>query len=95
MPDSVFVGYAVFLLGTVVVGLVRVERGPTSADRMLSAQLLGTASVAILLLLSFGLEMPSLRDVALVFALLAAMTVVAFVKRAWRRSSRPPEENKS
>lgn len=95
MPDSVFVGYAVVLLGTIVVGLVRVERGPTSADRMLAAQLLGTAGVAILLLLSFGLEMPSLRDVALVFALLAAMTVVAFVKRAWRRSSRPAAENKS
>lgn len=83
MPDSVYVGYAVVLLGTIVVGLIRVERGPSPADRMLAAQLFGTAGVAMLLLLSVGLDVPSLRDVGLVFALLAAMTVVAFVKRAW------------
>jgi multicomponent Na+:H+ antiporter subunit F len=83
MPDSVYVGYAVVLLGTIVVGLIRVERGPSAADRMLAAQLFGTAGVAMLLLLSVGLSVPSLRDVGLVFALLAAMTVVAFVKRAW------------
>jgi multicomponent Na+:H+ antiporter subunit F len=83
MPDSVYVGYAIVLLGTIVAGLIRVERGPSPADRMLAAQLFGTAGVAMLLLLSFGLDIPSLRDVGLVFALLAAMTVVAFVKRAW------------
>jgi multicomponent Na+:H+ antiporter subunit F len=41
----------------------------------------------MLLLLSEGLEMPSLRDVGLVFALLAAMTAVAFVKRAWHHGA--------
>jgi multicomponent Na+:H+ antiporter subunit F len=87
MSDSVYVGFAVALLGTIVIGLVRVERGPTPADRMLAAQLFGTAGVAMLLLLSRGLNMPALRDVGLVFALLAAMTVVAFVKRAWHRGS--------
>ncbi|MBU0676031.1 MAG: hypothetical protein KJ950_15450 [Proteobacteria bacterium] len=51
---------------------------------MMAAQLFGTCGVAILLLLAEGLAMPVLRDCALVFALLAAMTVVAFVKRAWR-----------
>lgn len=83
MADSVLVGFAAALLATIIIGLVRVERGPSPADRMLAAQLFGTSGVAMLLLLSVGLDMPSLRDVALVFALLAAMTVVAFVKRAW------------
>ncbi len=83
MPDSVYVGFAVILLATIIIGLIRVERGPTPADRMLAAQLFGTSGVAMLLLLSLGLDMPALRDVALVFSLLAAMTVVAFVKRAW------------
>ena len=86
MPDSVFTGFALALLGTITLGLLRVERGPTPADRMLAAQLFGTAGVAMLLLLSFGLDVPSLRDVGLVFALLAALTVVAFVKRAWHRT---------
>lgn len=74
---------ALFLLVTLVAGLWRVLRGPTPADRMLAAQLFGTTAVAILLLLAQALERPHLRDVALVFALLAAVTAVAFVRRAW------------
>lgn len=85
MSDSIYVAFAAALLGTIFIGLVRVERGPSPADRMLAAQLFGTAGVAMLLLLSVGLDMPSLRDVGLIFALLAAMTAVAFVKRAWHK----------
>lgn len=87
MADQVFTGFAVALLGTVIIGLIRVERGPSAADRMLAAQLFGTAGVGILLLLSVGLGMPSLRDVSLVFGLLSAMAAVAFVKRAWHRGT--------
>jgi len=61
----------------------RILRGPSEADRMLAAQLLGTTTVAILLLLAEAMGQPALRDVGLVFALLAAVTVVAFVRRAW------------
>ena len=80
---EVALGVAGFFLATVAVGLVRVARGPTRADRMMAAQLFGTALVSVLLVLSWGLEAPELVDVALVFALLAALTVVAFVRRAW------------
>ena len=76
-------GLALFLLLTLVAGLWRVLRGPTAADRMLAAQLFGTTSVACVLLLAQAFEQPSLRDVALVFALLAAVTAVAFVRRVW------------
>jgi multicomponent Na+:H+ antiporter subunit F len=79
---SVFlVGAAAFLLCTVAGGMVRVLRGPTSADRMLAVQLFGTTGVAILLLLADALALRALRDVALVFALLAAVLAVTFVKR--------------
>ncbi|TKB28661.1 pH regulation protein F [Desulfopila sp. IMCC35006] len=61
----------------------RVVHGPTNADRMLAAQLFGTTAVAILLLLAQAYGIPALRDVALVFALLAAVTAVAFVRIAW------------
>jgi len=70
----------VVLLASVFVGLLRVFIGPTTGDRMLAAQLLGTGGVAVLLLLAFVLESPSLIDVALVFALLAAVTAVAFAR---------------
>lgn len=74
-------GISVFLLLNLAAGLWRVMRGPTAADRMLAAQLFGTTAVAVLLLLAEGMERPALRDVALVFALLAAVAAVAFVQR--------------
>jgi len=74
---------AVFLMLNLGAGMWRVLRGPTAADRMLAAQLFGTTAVAILLLLAEASGSAALRDVALVFALLAAVTAVAFVRRAW------------
>ena len=69
------------LLASLIAGLVRVARGPTPSDRMLAAQLMGTTGVGILLLLGKALSQPALVDVALVFALLSAVTAVAFVQR--------------
>jgi multicomponent Na+:H+ antiporter subunit F len=81
--NTFYLGLAVFLLLTVFGGLVRLLRGPTAADRMLAAMLLGTTGVAILLLLAQASASSALRDVALVFALLAAVVVVAFVQCTW------------
>ena len=72
------------LLLSILAGLIRVFRGPAPAERMLAAQLFGTAAVAILLVLSQLMAMPALLDVAMVFALLAAVTLVAFVVLASR-----------
>jgi multicomponent Na+:H+ antiporter subunit F len=72
-----------FLLLNLLAGLWRALRGPTAADRMLVAQLFGTTAVAVLLLQARVSGMSALRDVALVFALLAAITAVAFVRRTW------------
>jgi len=78
---------ALFLLLTIAAGMVRVLRGPTDGDRMLAAQLFGTTGVAILLLLAEALAMPALIDVALVFALLAAVATVAFVRQRGEREA--------
>jgi multicomponent Na+:H+ antiporter subunit F len=72
------------LLVTLTVGMWRVLRGPTAADRMLAAQLFGTTAVAILLIFAQMTNYSSLRDVALLLALLAAVTVVAFIRKAWQ-----------
>lgn len=74
---------AILLMLTIIAGLIRVIRGPTSADRMMAAQLFGTTGVAILLLLSQALDTQNLQNVALIFALLAAIMGVAFVRRGW------------
>ncbi|UCG72408.1 MAG: multiple resistance and pH regulation protein F [Chromatiales bacterium] len=81
-----YLAVAVVLLASLCGGMYRVLRGPTPGDRMLAGQLFGTAAVAVLLLVDRASDTSVLVDVALVFALLAAVTVVAFVRRAWRES---------
>lgn len=82
------VSAALILLLTVLAGLTRVAQGPTLADRILVTQLFGTTGVAVLLLLAPDPGRSALRNVALVFALLAAVTVIAFV-RVTAREERP------
>lgn len=75
---------AIWLLLTLLLGLVRIWQGPRPADRILAAQLFGTTGVAVLLVLATVQEMPALRDVALVLALLAVLATAAFVTREVR-----------
>lgn len=70
---------ALVLLLIALGGLHRVVSGPTAADRMLAAQLLGSTSVAILVVLSLATGQAAFFDVALVFAVLAAIALVTFV----------------
>lgn len=74
---------SVVVLATITFGFVRVLRGPHKADRMIAAQLFGTAGVAWVLLIGYATDTPLLSDIALVLALLAAITAIAFVQRAW------------
>ncbi len=73
---------AVALTLSLLLGLVRVLRGPSAADRLMAVQLLGTTGVGLLLLLAPVLDMPALTDVALVLALLAVVAVAALTGRA-------------
>ena len=78
--------FAMILLPAIVAGMFRILRGPTAADRMMTAQLFGTCGVAILLLLGTGMGSTVLLDIALVFALLAALATMTFVRRTWHKS---------
>ena len=64
-------------------GVYQAMRGPTPGDRILVMQLLGTGAVAVLLLIGMATANTALQDVALVLALLAAITIVAFVQHSW------------
>jgi multicomponent Na+:H+ antiporter subunit F len=82
---SFYYGFALFLLLSLVAGLTRILRGPTRCDRLLAAQLLGTTGVAILLVLAEATARPGLRDVALLFAVLAAFNIVVLVRHGGER----------
>jgi multicomponent Na+:H+ antiporter subunit F len=69
------------ILAMLALGLVSILRGPTDADRMMAAQLIGTAGIAVLLLLGTVTGVPAAVDVALILALLATFASIAFVKK--------------
>lgn len=87
---TVFTALLILITG---VALVRVARGPATADRMLGLQLLGTSLTALALLLGVALGHPRLWDVALVFAVLASPTAAVFVASA-RRKTRAIESDR-
>ena len=83
---------AFIILCAIAAGMIRILNGPTAADRMMAAQLFGTCGVAILLLLAKGLDTIVLLNIALVFALLAALASITFVRRAWHEQTGAPKK---
>jgi len=78
-----------FVLLMVALGLIRILRGPTGADRMMAAQLFGSGGIAALLLAG-ATRIPAIVDVALTMALLAAFASAAFViSGAWLQARDP------
>jgi multicomponent Na+:H+ antiporter subunit F len=75
-------GAALFVLAMVALGFARILRGPSDADRMMAAQLIGTGGIAALLLIGAATATDPIVDVALTLALLAAFASVAFFKSA-------------
>jgi multicomponent Na+:H+ antiporter subunit F len=78
-----YISAAVALLLTIVLSLGYVFRQSGRADSLLAALLFGTTGVALVLVLGKGLGMARALDIALVFALLAAVLGAAFVLRGW------------
>ena len=83
-------GLAAFLLLNLGAGMAVVFRGRRAADRVIAAQLFGTTTVAILLLLAEATGVAALRDVGLVFVLLATLLTVAFVRLPTKPEEREP-----
>jgi multicomponent Na+:H+ antiporter subunit F len=81
---------ALLVLACVALGLVRLLRGPSAADRMMAAQLLGTGGTAICLLLAATYGIDAIADVALTLALLAALAAAALSLRP--RCATPEDE---
>jgi multicomponent Na+:H+ antiporter subunit F len=88
-----YLSLATILLISIAGALWRVHRGPTAADRMMSAQLIGTGGIAVILLLAASNDTWAILDVALVLAVLAAFAAVAFVKAASVDGAGDPESD--
>jgi multicomponent Na+:H+ antiporter subunit F len=82
---------AIALLVSLGGALWRVWRGPSQADRMMAAQLIGTGGVAVLMVLA-ALQDWTLLVVAFALATLAALAAVGFVKSESSDGAGDPEE---
>ena len=60
--------------------LVRAIKGPTTADRILSINMMGTVIIAMILILTIMLNEGYLADIALIYALLSFLAVVVLVR---------------
>lgn len=78
-----YLGLALALLATIILGLGHVFRQPGRAESLLAALLFGSTGTALVLVLGEGLGLERALDIALVFALLAAVLGVTFVVRGW------------
>ncbi|UZF93648.1 monovalent cation/H+ antiporter complex subunit F [Bosea sp. NBC_00550] len=92
---DVLTGAALFILAVTAVALFRVLRARTVAERMMAVQLLGTGGAAALLLLGAASGSAATIDVALLLALFAAFSCVAFVMGgAGQGGDRKPSEDR-
>lgn len=69
---------AFLILAITILALLRVLRSRVAAERMMALQLLGTGGTAVLLLLGAASGSSAMVDVALLLALFAAFSCVAF-----------------
>ncbi|KPQ06268.1 MAG: multicomponent Na+:H+ antiporter subunit MnhF [Rhodobacteraceae bacterium HLUCCA12] len=83
---------AIALLANLAAALWRVWHGPGQADRMMAAQLVGTLGTGLLIVLWAMGDNSAALDVALVLALLAALSAVGFVKAMSPDGAGDPEE---
>jgi multicomponent Na+:H+ antiporter subunit F len=63
----------------ILLGLVRLARGPTVIDRVLAFDLIATSAVGMILLLSIHWRTALYLELVLIFSLLGFLTTVAFV----------------
>lgn len=89
-----YIVVVVILLLCLIVGLIRVLVGPDNANRMLAAQLFGTIGITIVIVLSVLQNNEVITNIALVFTLLASITVIAFLKLAEQPMEQPNSKDR-
>jgi multicomponent Na+:H+ antiporter subunit F len=101
LTNDVFLAGAIqtamaLLLISMVLVLWRLSKGPTTADRVISMDLLSVLVVAFLVTLSFHTRQTSYLDVAIAYACIAFLGTIAlarFIQRASRNKGFPPPGN--
>ena len=75
-----FAAAAAAVLVSMLLVLIRAFRGPTVFDRILAVNAFGTKTVLIIAVLGFLMGRPDFLDIALVYALINFIGVIALLK---------------
>lgn len=75
-----FIAAALAILITMVLAIIRAFTGPTVYDRILAVNMFGTKTVLIIAVLGFLTGRPDFLDIALVYALINFIGVIAVLK---------------
>lgn len=75
-----FAAAAFAILVTMFLALIRAFIGPTLYDRVLAVNMFGTKTVLIIAVLGFLMGRPDFMDIALVYALINFIGVIALLK---------------
>ena len=78
--STVLIAAAAILVVLAIAMFYRAIAGPTTQDRVLAVNVLGTNTVVILALLAAGMDEPWFLDIALIYALLNFLMAVAISK---------------
>jgi len=80
-------------LVTMALALVRALIGPTVYDRVLTVNMFGTKTVLLLAVMAFILGRPDFLDLALIYALINFIGVLAVLEFFRARATRRKEES--
>ena len=78
--NNFFLTCIIILAVLILLCLVRAIRGPKIADRIMASNMIGTLTVAIILLLAVYINESYIIDVALVYAVISFLAVIVITR---------------
>ncbi|MFV1986046.1 MAG: monovalent cation/H+ antiporter complex subunit F [Gemmatimonadota bacterium] len=81
------------ILVTMALALIRASRGPTVFDRILALNMFGTKTVLLISVMGFLTGRPDFLDLALVYALMNFIGVIAVLRFSWYGHFGDPEDD--
>ena len=75
-----FFAAAIVLLSTMAVALTLLFKGPSLYDRVLAANIFGTKTVLLIVVIGFVTGRPDFVDIAIVYALINFISTIAILK---------------
>jgi multicomponent Na+:H+ antiporter subunit F len=78
--ENVYAIAAFGILFSMVLALIRASRGPTVFDRILAVNMFGTMTVLFIGIMGYLSERPDFLDIAIVYALMNFISIIAVLR---------------